>query len=1139
MRAILAAVLFLHSLSTSNLYFEVPFHLHEYAMTAELVNSSIVHLCVQHVINSTCSQTAPSADSFALSFDVAPSDRLVAVDSYPITLTTFEQVAEAPTGTSFVLPLFDSPDDDDDDATQSYERILSGFAKFDIMAPEWITFEPTKRQEQVYKNHSTSPYSNFDEDPNKLQFKIAFHTLVDRDCRVEAVYVAGAGVQLRVLSIDAVPASQKTELDIAAADRLIAVDGRPIQLQSLDAILDNEPGIIAMLTLVESSNETVSNRLRGFLTAEILSPSMLTFEITTERRQTEFKQVYEVTSNKSSSQKMFESTSFPVVSTLESTAMIDGNLSGEESRKTRDVHTAKLFVDLKKTEVMHFPTVEDDAPDSTCTASDLPSNSQASYEQSNSSKDDDSIVNTSTEGAAEGNLYPSSAESTTTNDVYTKSVNFTKEEITYFPTTKDEVNSSYTASNSPSISPSTLEPSHSSSKDPDSVADNATALPLHPQDRKRGGFAYDVVFKTKTRLGIDWNPNLSDQTVVESVDSHSPAAATGLIEPNDQLIAINGVNVTLLGPHDVLPIFMASTWPKTLRFWVAIVEVNPPPPPTITTPEIPKFNESVPPPLHSFPLASYSDIPRLRENGVAFWYEVVFPEMSNPVGIYWDLATTERTIVHALEPESPAAKLQVIAPGDHLILINGIDVATLAPREALVHYKSAPAPRTLVLYCIEKTIEIEAAQVVIAEETTPPQTHNVSQTSQDQLDHESARTQEWQLVSHDTVRESRLRGLRVNYEVIVPEPGPIGIIWNRNEKSATVVDKVESICRFSVVKPMDQLIAINEKNTSTIGPSKIASVYSQTGFPKRLIFRTGVDANPSNETEESFEYVLMINFAPWSKPLVAPTTEFTLVAADPPSGCMPIDAGNEPHVMFVALRGVCPFTEKAQYVEHAGRGGLLLVNNVAGPGVFPSKMPNVAKVDIPVAMLAKDEGDVLLGVLQHEQGAGTWMRVNNEEKINHLSRDELKNVDGEMVLWHAIPTPTITKFTYIPGMLGHHVRQRHPYRMVLSTPFRTACHRDDLQVRGKGSVVVVQQGSCSFAQKAKVVEQLGAQGMIVVGVDDSPIQMDDGGETNIRLWAVMLGRSDGERLDQILKASSDAPVYIRFEPHAADISNLS
>ncbi|RLO02748.1 hypothetical protein DYB28_013765, partial [Aphanomyces astaci] len=725
-----------------------PFSLHQYTMTAILVDS-FVHLRVHSVIDSTdrvCNTTNTSLNFCSINLEpfhvVAPSDRLVAVDMHAISVKSFEEVADAAAGMSYVLPLFDDPNSESNDQADDDVRVLSGFVRLTVVHPSVVTFEPSQRRRSasVHSTHADSPYDNvvLDDPDDSLRFHLPFSDLVARGCRVEAVYVQGAeAVHLRVASIDGDSTHPSSVLDIAESDRLVAADTTPITLQQLDNLLDSEPGTLALLPLVDTS-EGQGNQLTGFILVELVRATTLVFEPMELSRVTALEQV--LATNPSHPYVHMRDDVYlhgNVNSPADMPPPTSKNCSSTTTNRSATSKDKNNIIQKPKVDLYQLPLVVDIAQDD-----DDKNLTSGSHVNGVAAPQGGNTRNSAT------NMYPIRIEDT-----------------------PNAVASAETTS------PSSTAPDQPSQQQ-HSVADQ----------RKLGlAFEFDVAFPTKTRLGINWDADIEDRTVIDSIEPHSPAAALDCLEPRDHLVAINGINVSTFGrspycrccclihcvaPPDVVPVYIKSVWPKTLRFSVgASTPVAPPAPPQVnqTVPPVQSVTETR---HHEYPLTAHADVPRLRRDGEAFWYEVTLPELQTPVGIYWDLHNAmSSTVVHAIEPGSIAHRLQVIHQGDQLLLVNDANVTALGPRDALARFKATHPPRTL------------------------------------------------------------LFGDVVQYEIQVSSPGPIGIVWDRLVRTKTEVKSVDVHCRFPNVVAGDHLVGINDKNVSAMGPQQVVVWYTQASFP--------------------------------------------------------------------------------------------------------------------------------------------------------------------------------------------------------------------------------------------------------------------------------------------------------------------
>ncbi|KAG7393769.1 Dynactin subunit 6 [Phytophthora pseudosyringae] len=97
-----------------------------------------------------------------------------------------------------------------------------------------------------------------------------------------------------------------------------------------------------------------------------------------------------------------------------------------------------------------------------------------------------------------------------------------------------------------------------------------------------------------------------------------------------------------------------------------------------------------------------------RRDGWEFRYEVEF-KTKGPIGLNWDLNTRDNAVVSHLEPNLPAQELNVIAPRDQLISLNGVDTSKMEPQEVVQVYLSSALPRKMV-FLVQMSAERAAAK---------------------------------------------------------------------------------------------------------------------------------------------------------------------------------------------------------------------------------------------------------------------------------------------------------------------------------------------------------------------------------------------------------------------------------------------
>ncbi|OWZ24562.1 hypothetical protein PHMEG_000386 [Phytophthora megakarya] len=88
--------------------------------------------------------------------------------------------------------------------------------------------------------------------------------------------------------------------------------------------------------------------------------------------------------------------------------------------------------------------------------------------------------------------------------------------------------------------------------------------------KRRDGweFRYEVEFTTKGAIGLNWDLNTRDKTVVSHLEPDLPAQKLDVIQPRDQLIALKGWDTSKMGPQRVVEVYLSSAFPRKLVFLV-------------------------------------------------------------------------------------------------------------------------------------------------------------------------------------------------------------------------------------------------------------------------------------------------------------------------------------------------------------------------------------------------------------------------------------------------------------------------------------------------------------------------------------------------------------------------------------------
>lgn len=239
------------------------------------------------------------------------------------------------------------------------------------------------------------------------------------------------------------------------------------------------------------------------------------------------------------------------------------------------------------------------------------------------------------------------------------------------------------------------------------------------------------------------------------------------------------------------------------------------------------------------------------------------------------------------------------------------------------------------------------------------------------------------MTPHDQVRGKRNNGKEFRYEVEFVTKGPIGLNWDLHTTDRTVVSHLEPKMpaeKLNVIAPKDQLIQLNDLDTSAMGPYEVVQAYLATSPPRKMVFKCDAPVKTTAQdllaaasavsvqnwtlafTEPAVlrGWRMRLHVAPWSREpeleeagnltaKLALTNPTMACVALPQSPAAPTTTPKKP-VVYLVYRGECTFIDKAKHVKNAGGDAVVVVNNVKGEGRFSSFMPAGDVVELPVTM---------------------------------------------------------------------------------------------------------------------------------------------------------------------------------------------
>lgn len=250
-----------------------------------------------------------------------------------------------------------------------------------------------------------------------------------------------------------------------------------------------------------------------------------------------------------------------------------------------------------------------------------------------------------------------------------------------------------------------------------------------------------------------------------------------------------------------------------------------------------------------------------------------------------------------------------------------------------------------------------------------------------------------------------------------------------------------------------------------------------------------------------------------------PIGSLKVVVADPIDACSSMDKVKYEGAIVVARRGKCTFSAKARIAAKAKVAAIILVNNEDGNDHLAG--PDAHDVGISVSMIARVDGELLLGALQ-KRSAGSGPLKGSMIPIHCAERsDALKSSLGSDLCAPTTASDRVfakapveggkfsinkqkSKHEFMIATFGVVLDSAVNFDIILADP-PTGCQllkgggdltfeqfvevkRDNATFEEteaaaasvyKGKAVIVERGDCAFIDKAKILQAAGA-GMIVV-----------------------------------------------------------
>jgi hypothetical protein len=274
-------------------------------------------------------------------------------------------------------------------------------------------------------------------------------------------------------------------------------------------------------------------------------------------------------------------------------------------------------------------------------------------------------------------------------------------------------------------------------------------------------------------------------------------------------------------------------------------------------------------------------------------------------------------------------------------------------------------------------------------------------------------------------QRKRGAGEEYTFKVVFAEPGTMGMQFSTTARFAELshIEPGSAATRLKEnLLPGDALVEVNKRDTTGMDARQAMQAIGHAEWPRRLTFRRpetpAFKARVKRESEERkaqlpspvltivkphiMAGVYNVTWAGWGAHMQKDCVAFKLQLSvlddnGDVSGCLAPESGSEvktfdPNApIHLAFRGSCTFTQKAFNAQAHGAGALIIINTKDGPAEdMPAGNADTSKVQIPVAMISKQDGSMLEAVVAATTVEG-WFEMSGECSDEH---DELSKLLG-------------------------------------------------------------------------------------------------------------------------------------------------
>lgn len=294
--------------------------------------------------------------------------------------------------------------------------------------------------------------------------------------------------------------------------------------------------------------------------------------------------------------------------------------------------------------------------------------------------------------------------------------------------------------------------------------------------------------------------------------------------------------------------------------------------------------------------------------------------------------------------------------------------------------------------------------------------------------------------------------------------------------------------------------------------------------------------------------------------------------------------------VLIVKRGICPFVEKALNAFHQNASGLIIINHedkIESPSSGVGIYPNITDAMIaplssfPVISVANTSGEALIRSVRFHQQIHTTdypkaaivpLKCQTGGKCLPVTKEE--NGYNHEILWGKLRIKGTTgkmskSFDFLTSNFGGDLPVDHAYPLEYADPIDLCdvTNSSNLNVEVSASLVgdvvippvtaypkvlIAHRGNCRFDVKAMNAQRLGARLLVVIDIDDHPLQRLGGLFPDIGYVGIpsVLVTAEVAQFLESLAFTADSPntreVVVEFTPkigsdgfdHWLEISNI-